>query len=179
MTYSIPTQNFDDIMQAAFGTTVINVLMSKLDVKYESWNYWYKNEKYSDAKEALLVAAFDQNLINMPEPFFFCSTQQINGREIEAVLGLVSADCAYGMNIFRDIFAGLRDLVGGRSTAVEKVLKDAKTAVQHEMSVQARELGANAIVAVDFDFNELDGGGKNGMLLVSGTGTAVKLKDTD
>ena len=86
------------------------------------------------------------------------------------------ADCAYGMNVFRAIFSAMRDLLGGRPKAVEKVIRDAKIAAQQEMSEQALAKGANAIVAVAFDFNELDGGGKHGMLFVGGTGTAVKLK---
>ena len=114
--------------------------------------------------------------IEMPK-FFFCTTPTVEGRAAEEVFGLVSADCVYGMNIFRDIFALVRDLVGGRSLASEKVLRDAKITVQHEMTKQAIAMGANAIVGVDFDFNEISGGGKSGMLLVSGTGTAVKLKE--
>ena len=182
MTEEIATHQFDSIMQEHFGTTALNALMPRLEVTYDNGVYIHKGHRFDDCKEALLYSAKESGLLVEIEPepeFFFCTTPSVEGREAEAVLGLVSADCAYGMNVFRDIFASFRDLVGGRSQAVEKVLKDAKTAVQQEMSEQAKSMGANAIVGVDFDFNELDGGGKNGMLLVSGTGTAVKLKDTD
>lgn len=101
---------------------------------------------------------------------------EVAGREIESEIDMITAECAYGMNIFRDFFAGIRDLVGGRSKAVEKVLRDARTTVFDELRLQAEELGADAVIAVDLDYHELTGGGKGGMLLVVATGTAVRLK---
>ena len=144
-----------------------------LEAVYDA-NVSPENESFAKAQgtKALVKTLAIESMLQVTSP-------NINGREIEKVLGLVSADCAYGMNIFRDVFASFRDLVGGRSAAVEKVLKEAKQTVQQEMSQQAYQLGGDAIISIDFDFNELDGGGKNGMLLVSGTGTAVKLKEID
>jgi uncharacterized protein YbjQ (UPF0145 family) len=79
-----------------------------------------------------------------------------------------------GTNMFRDMFAGLRDIVGGRSGAYEKELKHAKQIAVEEMVEEARELGADAIVGVDLDYEHL-GGGNRSMLMVSANGTAVKL----
>ena len=144
----------------------------------------YNGQTYSEFEE-LLEAIYLREAPTAPNSttkkpeFFFCTTPTVEGRSAEEVFGLVSADCVYGMNIFRDIFAMVRDVVGGRSEASENVLRDAKIAVQQEMIEQALNMGANAIVGVDFDFNEISGGGKSGMLLVSGTGTAVKLTEKD
>ena len=182
MSEEITTHQFDSIMQEHFGTTALNALMPRLGVTYDKGAYVFKGHRFDDCKVALLYSAKESGLTFEIEPepeFFFCTTPTVEGRAAEEVFGLVSADCVYGMNFFRDIFAAVRDLVGGRSLASEKVLRDAKITVQQEMTQQAIEMGANAIVGVDFDFNEISGGGKSGMLLVSGTGTAVKLKDCD
>jgi uncharacterized protein YbjQ (UPF0145 family) len=102
------------------------------------------------------------------------TTDSIEGRKIERYLGLVSGDAVMGTNMFRDMFAGLRDIVGGRSGAYEKELKRAKALAIEEMVAEAEELGADAIVGVDLDYEHL-GGENRSMLMVSANGTAVKL----
>ena len=102
------------------------------------------------------------------------TTDGIEGRKIRQYLGLVSGDAVMGTNMFRDMFAGLRDIVGGRAGAYEKELKRAKQVAIEEMVEEARELGADAIVGVDLDYEHL-GGGNRSMLMVSANGTAVKL----
>ena len=94
-------------------------------------------------------------------------------------LGVVTGQCALGMNIFRDFTAEIRDLVGGRSGAYQKAIKEAKDKCIADMKVEAAELGAEAVIAMDLDFNEITGGGGlfggKGMIMVVATGTAVKL----
>jgi uncharacterized protein YbjQ (UPF0145 family) len=102
------------------------------------------------------------------------TTGGIEGRRIAGYLGVVSGDAVMGANVFRDIFAGLRDIVGGRSGAYEKELKRAKRLALEEMAEEATELGADAIVGVDLDYEHLGSGGRS-MLMVSANGTAVKL----
>jgi uncharacterized protein YbjQ (UPF0145 family) len=102
------------------------------------------------------------------------TTDSIEGRKIVQYLGLVSGDAVMGTNMFRDMFAGLRDIVGGRSGAYEKELKYAKQLAVEEMVEEAKELGADAIVGVDLDYEHL-GGENRSMLMVSANGTAVKL----
>ena len=102
------------------------------------------------------------------------TTDGIEGRKIGRYLGLVSGDAVMGTNMFRDMFAGLRDIVGGRSGAYEKELKRAKQLAIEEMVEEARELGADAIVGVDLDYEHL-GGENRSMLMVSANGTAVTL----
>ncbi|KSV75576.1 hypothetical protein N185_17200 [Sinorhizobium sp. GW3] len=103
------------------------------------------------------------------------TTPMLPGREITECLGIVSAQVAFGQNIFKDIFTEVRDLVGGRAKAQQKVFTDSRKAAFDELAIEARHLGADAIVGIDLDFQELAGGGKYGMLLVVVTGTAVKL----
>ena len=97
----------------------------------------------------------------------------LEGKRITRYLGLVSDESILGDNIFRDFFAGIRDIVGGRSAAYEKELRRAKAIALDEMQAEARELGANAVVAVDIDYETIAVGNGGGMLMVSASGTAV------
>jgi uncharacterized protein YbjQ (UPF0145 family) len=99
----------------------------------------------------------------------------IAGAEIETELDIVTAECAFGMNVFRDMFAGMRDIVGGRSEATQKVLRDARKTCLAELKKEAASIGADAVIGVDLDYSEFSGGGKSMLLLVA-SGTAVKLK---
>lgn len=99
------------------------------------------------------------------------TTNGIDGRRIREYKGVVAGEAVVGANIVRDMFAGIRDIVGGRSGSYEKVLRGAREAAIEEITEQAEEMGANAIVGVDIDYEVL--GEKNGMLMVSVSGTAV------
>lgn len=100
------------------------------------------------------------------------TTPQIENKSIEEYLGLVSGETIIGANIFKDFFASITDIVGGRSASYEKVLKEAKNTAIEEMKQQARELGANAIVGIDLDYETVS----NGMLMVVASGTAVRYR---
>jgi uncharacterized protein YbjQ (UPF0145 family) len=102
------------------------------------------------------------------------TTDAIEGRPIARYLGLVSGEAVMGTNIFRDFFAGIRDIVGGRSGSYEKELRRAKALALEAMTEQATELGADAIVGIDLDYEAI-GGNDRSMLMVSANGTAVKL----
>lgn len=95
--------------------------------------------------------------------------------EIQSELEVISAECVFGMNIFRDVFAGFRDFFGGRSAASQKVLKDARKTCIYELKREAYEMGADGIIGIDLDYQEISGKGK-GMLFLVASGTAVKLK---
>ena len=101
------------------------------------------------------------------------TTSSIEGRKITQYLGLVSGDAILGANIFRDFFAGIRDIVGGRSAAYEKELRKAKQIAIEEMMQEAAQLGANAVIGVDLDYETIEMGQGGGMLMVSANGTAV------
>jgi uncharacterized protein YbjQ (UPF0145 family) len=104
------------------------------------------------------------------------TTPSLEGRAISQYLGLVSGEAILGANIFRDIFAGIRDIVGGRSAAYEEELRKAKTIALDEMQEEAARLGGNAVVGVDLDYETITMGSGGGMLMVSASGTAVVLK---
>ena len=101
------------------------------------------------------------------------TTPIVEGRPATAYLGVVAGEAILGANIFRDLFAGIRDIVGGRSGAYEEVLRDCRAQALAEMSAEAEKLGADAVVAVDLDYEVLGLGGS--MLMVTASGTAVKL----
>lgn len=101
------------------------------------------------------------------------TTPFIEGRKILQYHGLVSGEAILGANIFMDLFAGIRDIVGGRSAAYENELRKAKQIALEEMQEEARSMGANAVVAVDLDYETI---GKGTMLMVSASGTAVTVE---
>lgn len=102
------------------------------------------------------------------------TTPDIEGRRITEYFGVVMGEAVLGANLFRDLFAGIRDIVGGRSGAYEKELRKAREIAFEEMQEAAGKLGANAVVAVDLDYEVL--GQKSGMLMVSVSGTAVTIE---
>ncbi len=102
------------------------------------------------------------------------TTPSIEGKEIVEYRGIVTGEAILGANIFRDFFAGITDLIGGRSGSYEKVLKDAREQALSELEQQAMELGCNAVVGVDIDYEVL--GQQNGMLMVATSGTAVVVR---
>lgn len=101
------------------------------------------------------------------------TTPSIEGKQISGYLGIVTGEAILGANVFRDLFAGIRDIVGGRSASYEKELTRARQIALEEMEARAAHLGANAVVGVDLDYEVLGAG--NGMLMVSASGTAVKV----
>ena len=103
------------------------------------------------------------------------TTPTVQGAEIDNYFGIVTGEAILGANIFRDLFAGVRDIVGGRSAAYEKELRKARDMALREMAEDAARLGANAIVGVDLDYETIQPGGGGGMLMVTASGTAVRL----
>jgi uncharacterized protein YbjQ (UPF0145 family) len=101
------------------------------------------------------------------------TTPSVEGRSVQKYLGIVSGEAIIGANAFRDFFARVRDVVGGRSGAYENVLVDARKTALDELAEAARKLGGNAVIGVDLDYEVL--GAENGMLMVSASGTAVVL----
>jgi uncharacterized protein YbjQ (UPF0145 family) len=99
------------------------------------------------------------------------TTPSIEGKAIHQYHGVVTGEAILGANIFKDFFAGIRDIVGGRSAAYERELQRAREIAFTEMSQQAKEYGANAIVGIDIDYETV--GAQGGMLMVSVSGTAV------
>lgn len=105
------------------------------------------------------------------------TTPNLEGWRVSETLDVVTAECAFGMNLFRDMFAGMSDTFGGRSQATQKVLRDARKTVLTELKHEAARIDASAVLGVRLDYSEISGKGKS-MLFVVASGTAVKAERT-
>jgi len=101
------------------------------------------------------------------------TTATLDGRPVRQYLGVVNGEAIIGANLFKDMFASIRNVVGGRAGAYERTLADARRIAMDEMEKEARKLGANAVIGVDVDYEVL--GADNGMLMVCVSGTAVQV----
>jgi uncharacterized protein YbjQ (UPF0145 family) len=102
------------------------------------------------------------------------TTETAPNLNITKRIEIVTAECAFGMNIFKDLFAGVRDIVGGRSEAVQKTMRDSRRTALYELKKEAYEVGANAVVGVDIDYVELSKAGSMVMLVASGTAVRIE-----
>ncbi|EBA04180.1 hypothetical protein RB2150_06753 [Rhodobacterales bacterium HTCC2150] len=106
------------------------------------------------------------------------TTETAPNLNITERIEIVTAECAFGMNIFKDLFAGVRDIVGGRSEAVQQTMRDSRKTALYELKKEAYEVGANAVVGVDLDYVELSKAGSMVMLVASGTAVRIEeIKD--
>ncbi|ARO87336.1 hypothetical protein EBAPG3_005875 [Nitrosospira lacus] len=99
------------------------------------------------------------------------TTPNIEGKRVTRYCGVIAGEAILGANLFKDLFAGIRDLVGGRSATYEKELQRAREIALEELRQRAQDLGANAVIGIDIDYEIM--GKENGMLMVSASGTAV------
>lgn len=99
------------------------------------------------------------------------TTNTLEGRKIKKYVGIVSGEAILGANVFRDMFAGIRDVIGGRSAAYEQELRKAKQIALDEMAEQASDLGATAVIGIDLDYETI--GANGSMLMVTASGTAI------
>lgn len=117
----------------------------------------------------LISSSYDEP--SGPMTMIITTTPTIDGKKISSYKGVVTGEAILGANIFRDLFAGIRDIVGGRAGAYEKELAKARQIALSEMEDAAKQLGANAIVGVDLDYETI-----GGMLMVTASGTGVVVK---
>ncbi|TFH85020.1 YbjQ family protein [Billgrantia azerbaijanica] len=110
----------------------------------------------------------------MSERVILTTSSHLEGYRVTEHLDIVSAECVFGMNVIKDLFAGFRDFFGGRNKSSQDALREARIACLDELRREAASLGANAVIAVDLDYSEISGGGKSMLFLVA-TGTAVKV----
>lgn len=101
------------------------------------------------------------------------TTSVIDGRPVQTYLGVVAGEAVIGANVFRDLFAGIRDVIGGRSGSYEEVFREARETALREMQEEARRLGADAVIGVDIDYEA--GVSQGTMMMVACSGTAVRL----
>ncbi|MFP1632159.1 heavy metal-binding domain-containing protein [Zhengella sp. ZM62] len=104
------------------------------------------------------------------------TTNTIEGHRIVEYRGIVTGEAILGTNIFRDFFAGIRDIVGGRSGSYERVLREARETAIRELEDEAQRVGANAVIGIDIDYENISTGSSGSMLMVSASGTAVVIR---
>ena len=131
--------------------------------------------KPTDDPEQQRLDAAEQKLAQQELDAIILTTETAPNLNITKRIEIVTAECAFGMNIFKDLFAGVRDIVGGRSEAVQKTMRDSRKTVLYELKKEAYEVGANAVVGVDLDYVELSSAGSMVMLVASGI--AVMIED--
>lgn len=168
-------------------------LESLVDVNESSFQT--KKEAYRESTAQALAAAEQQsnldlirakktgNWSDIPKEIRLTVLEQIvistcpfaAGREIIQEIDVIAYECAYGMNILRDLFANVVDVVGGRSSGSEKMLRNARKEALRGLRAEAFKIGADGVIGVTVQYMELDGGGKSGMLVAIATGTAVEL----
>ena len=110
----------------------------------------------------------------MTERVILTTSSHLEGYRVTDHLDIVSAECVFGMNVLKDMFAGFRDFFGGRNRSSQDALREARVACLDELRREAASLGANAVIGIDLDYSEISGGGKSMLFLVA-TGTAVKV----
>lgn len=103
------------------------------------------------------------------------TTETAPSLNITRRIEVITAECAFGMNIFKDLFASVRDIVGGRSEAVQQTMRDSRRTALYELKKEAYEVGANAVVGVDLDYVELSASGSMVLLVASGTAVIIEV----
>lgn len=127
------------------------------------------NKEISDERQQQEAARISREIDSI-----LLTTEAASNLKVIRRIEIITAECAYGMNVFKDLFAGIRDIVGGRSEAVQKTMRDARRTVLYELKAEAHRLGANAVVGVDLDYVELSGAGNMVMLVASGTAVLIE-----
>ena len=154
----LPWKNLSEEEKALRNEIVY--ILNNPDAEYESLDE--KKERVSIENEAI-------------QKIKITTTNNLPNHEIEEVLDVITSECVFGMNVFRDFFAGMTDFFGGRSQASQKILRDARNTCLYELKKEAHELGGDGIIGIDLDYSEISGKGK-GMLFLVASGTVVKFK---
>ena len=159
--------NFSDRMNAKSydGNCRACTEIRRTDQKLKSEGWDETSITKAKAQASQLSSAIDAILL---------TTETAPNLNITQRIEIVTAECAFGMSIFKDLFAGVRDIVGGRSEAVQKTMRDSRRTVLYELKREAYEVGANAVVGVDLDYVELSSAGS--MVMLVGSGTAVVIE---
>jgi uncharacterized protein YbjQ (UPF0145 family) len=119
-------------------------------------------------------SVYQERIRNTKIDAIVVTTETAPNLKITKRIEIVTAECAFGMNIFKDLFAGVRDIVGGRSEAVQKTMRDSRKTALYELKKEAYEVGANAVVGVDLDYVELSSARSMVMLVASGTAVVIE-----
>ena len=147
-------------------------MMSLCDVCYEKTEVERKIRASMDDSE-IIEAREEQD--RQIKSIVLTTAPSLEGFRILETLEIVTSECVFGINIFRDMFAALSDVFGGRSETSQRALREARQTCLWELRKEAHQIGANAVIAVDLDYSEFSGGGKSMLFLVA-SGTAVRVE---
>ena len=156
----LPWNNLSEEEKALRNKIVF--VLDNPDAEFEEESLGEKQQRLSIENEAI-------------QKIKITTTNNLPNREIEEVLDVITSECVFGMNVFRDFFAGMTDFFGGRSEASQKVLRDARNTCLYELKKEAHEMGGDGIIGIDLDYSEISGKGK-GMLFLVASGTVVRFK---
>lgn len=141
------------------------------------FNIFKKNDK--NIKEAIDNKDYEglppEVIEEIAKDIILTTEATMSGYRVTQRIEIITAECVFGMNLFRDFFAGIRDIIGGRSKASQKVLRDSRKICLNELRREALLVGANAVIGVDLDYNEISGDDKSMLFLVA-SGTAVTVE---
>lgn len=137
----------------------------------DQWLQVLKSGDTEALKELPLIA-----IDTLASGIILTTAHTVAGRQIDREVDVITAECAFGMNIFKDVFAAVSDVVGGRSRAIQDTLRDARKTALTELRREALLVGADAVIGIDLDYSEFSGSGKSMLFLVA-SGTAVKLRN--
>lgn len=136
-------------------------------------DYWISSSSNCAECEEKLE---QERLTRLSENIILTTSIDVPNREVEEVISIVASEAAVGLNIFKDVANNWRDFIGGRSQTSQTALKDTREACLEGLKQEAARKGADAVIAVDFTYNQLSTSGPGGILFVAATGTAVKLR---
>lgn len=174
--------SFDQLLDikknAVLSEEAMQVLQQVLEQKHaEHIESTGAQEKLNQAKENRDYSALTPSEVDYLTRQLIVTTETSpTGLEIDRRLDVITAECVYGMNLFRDFFASVRDVLGGRNRASQNVLRDARKVCIAELKREGLMLGADAIIGVRLDYSEVSGGIASQMLMIVASGTAVTLK---
>ncbi len=135
--------------------------------------YWISGQDYCADCEEVVER---ERLNDIIKTMILTTTIDVPGREMERAISIVASESAMGLNVFKDIANNWRDFLGGKSKTSQTALRDVREDCLEKLKMEAARVGADAVIGVDFDYNQLSTSGPGGILYVVATGTAVKLK---
>jgi uncharacterized protein YbjQ (UPF0145 family) len=133
-----------------------------------------RSDNYKESTAAADVLKCETAVLEAEIEAIMLTTETAPNLNITKRIEIVTAECAFGMNIFKDMFASVRDIVGGRSKAIQETMRDSRRTALYELKREAHAVGANAVVGVDLDYVELSGAGSMVMLVASGTAVIIE-----
>ena len=165
------TKTFE-VQGGSFGILVTDVPLSEIQEQFSRDDYITICKQIDHLKLAADLGVNPDKLQNI----VLTTTPEVPNRRITEVIDVITAESVFGVNLFQDLFSGVRDIVGGRAKGQQSILREARKVCLEELRMDAASIGADAVVGIDLDYNEISGGNKSMLILVA-SGTAVRLED--